>query len=46
MKEIAGLIDRVLAAPSDEANLKRSRSDVSGICGKFPFYSRQREGDR
>ncbi|OIP25944.1 serine hydroxymethyltransferase [bacterium CG2_30_54_10] len=46
MKEIAGLIDRVLAAPGDEANLKRVRSDVLGICGKFPFYSRQREGDR
>ncbi|NLI75665.1 MAG: serine hydroxymethyltransferase [Candidatus Riflebacteria bacterium] len=38
MKEIAGLIDRALAAAEDLENLKKVKADVHRLCDRFPFY--------
>ncbi|HNV70270.1 MAG TPA: serine hydroxymethyltransferase, partial [Candidatus Ozemobacteraceae bacterium] len=38
MDAVAELIDQVVKAPTDEANLKQVREKVMGICGRFPFY--------
>jgi glycine hydroxymethyltransferase len=38
MDAIAGFIARVLAAPDDEAVARAVRSDVEGLCRKFPLY--------
>ncbi|HET8655850.1 MAG TPA: serine hydroxymethyltransferase [Longimicrobiaceae bacterium] len=38
MREIARLIDTVVASPSDEDTLARVRGEVSEICGRFPLY--------
>jgi glycine hydroxymethyltransferase len=39
MKEIAGLIGRVLAHPGDVEELDRVRADVEALCRRFPLYS-------
>ncbi|HEU0052397.1 MAG TPA: serine hydroxymethyltransferase [Longimicrobium sp.] len=38
MREIAGLIDRVIASPDDEAVAERVRGEVRELCGRFPLY--------
>ena len=38
MDAIAGFIARVLASPEDEAALGSVRSEVEGLCRKFPLY--------
>jgi glycine hydroxymethyltransferase len=38
MKEIAGLIGRVLAQPGDIEELDRVRADVEALCRRFPLY--------
>ena len=38
MKEIAGLIGRVLAHPGDVEELDRVRADVEALCRRFPLY--------
>jgi len=38
MREIAGFIDRVIAAPDDEAVAQQGRGDVAELCGRFPLY--------
>jgi glycine hydroxymethyltransferase len=38
MKEIAGLIGRVLAHPGDIEELDRVRADVEALCRRFPLY--------
>ncbi len=38
MREVAGLIDRVIAAPDDEANLEAVRKDVVALCSRFPIH--------
>ncbi len=38
MVEIAGLIARVLRAPSDESELAVVRDEVRTLCSKFPVY--------
>ena len=39
METIAGLIDRVIVATSDEANLKAVKNDVKALCAGFPLTS-------
>jgi glycine/serine hydroxymethyltransferase len=39
MARIAGLIDRVLAAPDDAAVAAAVREDVRSLTKKFPLYS-------
>jgi glycine hydroxymethyltransferase len=39
METIAGLIDRVIAATSDEANRKAVKNDVKALCAGFPLTS-------
>jgi glycine hydroxymethyltransferase len=38
MDRIAELIARVLAAPDDDAAIGRVRTEVEGLCRKFPLY--------
>src|SRR5687768_14191922 len=38
MERIAGLIDRVLAAPDDESVCKKVRAEVRELTGGFPLY--------
>ncbi|RCK78588.1 MAG: Serine hydroxymethyltransferase [Candidatus Ozemobacter sibiricus] len=38
MEEVAGLIDRVIAAPEDADNLKQVKAEVGKLCDRFPFY--------
>jgi glycine hydroxymethyltransferase len=38
MREIAGLIDGVLSAPSDERVIKKVRLEVAKLVKKFPLY--------
>ena len=38
MRRIAGFIDRVLAAPADEAGLAAVRADVHALTREFPLY--------
>jgi glycine hydroxymethyltransferase len=38
MKQIASLIDRVLLAPEDEANLRAVHHDVKELAAAFPLY--------
>jgi glycine hydroxymethyltransferase len=38
MKQIASLIDRVLLAPEDEANLRAVHADVKELAAAFPLY--------
>jgi glycine hydroxymethyltransferase len=38
MREIAGFIDRVIAAPADEAVAQQVLGDVRELCGRFPLY--------
>jgi glycine hydroxymethyltransferase len=38
MKEIAGLIGRVLARPGELEELDRVRADVEALCRRFPLY--------
>jgi glycine hydroxymethyltransferase len=38
MDRIAEFIGRVLASPEDNATLDRVRTDVEGLCRKFPLY--------
>ena len=38
MREIAGLIDRVLAAPEDDAVAQRVRGEVRELSERFPLY--------
>jgi glycine hydroxymethyltransferase len=38
MREIAGFIDRVIAAPDDESVAAAVRDDVGELCGRFPLY--------
>jgi glycine hydroxymethyltransferase len=42
MKAIAGLIDRVLRAPTDAGIVAAVRKDVEALAGKFPLYPAQR----
>jgi glycine/serine hydroxymethyltransferase len=42
MKAIAGLIDRVLRAPTDAGVVAAVRKDVEALAGKFPLYPAQR----
>ncbi|MDH5567638.1 MAG: serine hydroxymethyltransferase [Myxococcales bacterium] len=39
MKEIGGLISRVLAHPGDVEQLERVRADVEALCRRFPLYA-------
>jgi len=36
MREVAGLLDRVMAARGDEATAKEVRADVAALCARFP----------
>jgi glycine hydroxymethyltransferase len=38
MKKIAGLIDRVLNAPTDESVIRAVRTDVRELAAEFPLY--------
>ncbi|HET7321740.1 MAG TPA: serine hydroxymethyltransferase [Longimicrobiaceae bacterium] len=38
MREIARLIDAVVAKPDDETTLSRVRGEVKELCSKFPLY--------
>ena len=38
MLRIAGFIDRVLSAPTDEAVIRAVRSEVRDLAGEFPLY--------
>jgi glycine hydroxymethyltransferase len=38
MREIAGLIDRVLSAPEDEQTAAGVRADVEKLCDRYPLY--------
>ena len=38
MREIAALIDRVIAKPDDEETAGRVRAEVRELCGRFPLY--------
>ena len=38
MRDIARLIDDVIAAPDDEATLDRTRGSVREICDRFPLF--------
>jgi glycine hydroxymethyltransferase len=38
MEVIAGLIDRVLAAPEDPGVAETVRKEVKALAGKFPLY--------
>ena len=38
MKHIASLIDRVLQAPDDEANLRAVHDDVKELALAYPLY--------
>jgi glycine hydroxymethyltransferase len=38
MREIAALIDRVIASPDDEKTADRVRGEVRELCGRFPLY--------
>ncbi len=38
MGEVAGLIERGIAAPEDAENLKSVKADVRKLCDRFPFY--------
>src|ERR1043166_4476509 len=42
MKAIAGLIDRVLKAPQDDAIAAAVRKDVEALAGRFPLYPAQK----
>ena len=44
MREIAGLIDRVIAAPDDEAVASAVRDDVAELCARFPLYGEWARG--
>jgi glycine hydroxymethyltransferase len=37
MDQIAGMIDRVLSAPADEAVLESVRREVRELCARFPL---------
>lgn len=39
MRQIAGLIDRVIRNFEDEATLQAVASDVSALCARFPLYT-------
>jgi len=39
MREIAGLIDRVIAAHADEQTIAAVRGEVREMCGRFPLYA-------
>jgi len=41
MDAIAGFIARVLASPEDDTALRAVRSEVEGLCRKFPLYPTQ-----
>jgi glycine hydroxymethyltransferase len=41
MDAVAGFIARVLASPEDESVLRAVRSEVEGLCRKFPLYPTQ-----
>jgi glycine hydroxymethyltransferase len=38
MRDIAGFIDRVIAAPADEGVAKQVAGEVRELCGRFPLY--------
>jgi len=38
MKEVASLIDRVLASNGDEAVTRQVREDVRNLCARHPLY--------
>jgi glycine hydroxymethyltransferase len=38
MRQIAGLIDRVLSAPEDEAVAGEVRAQVEALCERYPLY--------
>ncbi len=38
MRTIAGMIDRVVSKPDDEAVATRVRGEVREMCGHFPLY--------
>jgi glycine hydroxymethyltransferase len=38
MRTIAGLIDRVIAHPADEAQTALIRAEIRELCGRFPLY--------
>jgi glycine hydroxymethyltransferase len=44
MREIAGMIDRVLSAPEDEAVAAAVRTQVEALCDRYPLYRRLAEG--
>jgi glycine hydroxymethyltransferase len=39
MDTIAGLISRVLASPDDDRVLGMVKSEVEGLCRRFPLYA-------
>jgi glycine hydroxymethyltransferase len=39
MREIAGMIDRVVTAADDEATIARVRGEIREMCGRFPLYA-------
>ena len=45
MRTIAGLIKQVLEKPENEGVLKKTRSAVSELCGRFPVYDFLRDRD-
>lgn len=38
MREVAALIDRVIRAADDEANLSQVKQDVVALCSRFPIH--------
>jgi glycine hydroxymethyltransferase len=38
MRQIAGLMDRVLSAPADKAVQAKAKKEVAALCKKFPIY--------
>jgi len=42
MDAVAGLIARVLASPDDDGALAAVRTEVEGLCRKFPLYPEQK----
>jgi glycine/serine hydroxymethyltransferase len=39
MDTIAGLISRVLAAPEDDRVIGMVKSEIEGLCRRFPLYA-------
>jgi glycine hydroxymethyltransferase len=44
MRDIAGFIDRVIAAPADEAVAAKVRGEVGELCARFPLYGEWARG--